>query len=59
MRTLTIVSLLSTAFLAGCGYKGPLEMPQAKAEAKQSGTLKVPEPPPERPVPAQSVPPPK
>lgn len=59
MRTLIIVTLLSIASLVGCGYKGPLYMPEAKADGKKSGTPAIPEPAPDRPTPAQAAPPPK
>ena len=55
----SILIALTGAFLAGCGYKGPLYVPAPKAESDRPGTLVRPEPPPERPVPAQSAPVPK
>ena len=58
MRSVISVGLL-TAFLSGCGYKGPLYVPAPGADAKNPGGIAAPETAPERPVPAQSVPAPK
>ena len=45
---------------AGCGYKGPLYLPEAKADARRSrAPLVLPEPAPERPVPAEAAPAPQ
>ncbi|HEY9445503.1 MAG TPA: lipoprotein [Burkholderiales bacterium] len=52
MRALLLILALSTA-LTGCGYRGPLYLPQSKPEAP---TLP---PPPERPTPSQETPAPK
>ena len=54
-----VLLLLAIAWLAGCGYKGPLYLPAPKPAAKAPGTLVTPEPPPGRPAPAEAVPPPK
>ena len=58
MRFLILIALIA-AFFAGCGYKGPLYVPGAKAEAKKPAAVVTPEPAPARPVPAESAPPPK
>jgi predicted small lipoprotein YifL len=54
-----LLLLLIAACLAGCGYKGPLFMPKAQAQAKKPGPLVTPEPPYERPVPSDAAPLPK
>jgi predicted small lipoprotein YifL len=58
MRTL-FCCLLIAAHLAGCGYKGPLFLPDTKAKARKPATIVLPEPAPDRPVPSESAPPPK
>lgn len=58
MRLFPVV-LLTLTFLAGCGYKGPLYIEKPKPEARKPATIVVPEPAPERPVPADAVPTPK
>lgn len=58
MRSASLL-LLAIACLAGCGYKGPLYLPTAKPTANAPGTLVTPEPPPERPAPADTIPAPK
>jgi len=52
MRALVLILALSTA-LAGCGYRGPLYLPQSKPKAPA-----LP-PAPERPTPSQETPPPQ
>jgi predicted small lipoprotein YifL len=54
-----ILVLVLTAYLAGCGYKGPLFMPKPGSQAKRPGSLVTPEPPPDRPLPAEAAPQPK
>ena len=54
-----IAIALAGALLSGCGYKGPLYVPASKAAATKPDTAVASEPAPERPVPAQSAPPPK
>ena len=51
MRTLVLIFALSIA-VAGCGYRGPLYLPQSKPKAPAS-------PPPERPAPPQEAPSPQ
>jgi predicted small lipoprotein YifL len=51
--------LLVAAHLAGCGYKGPLFLPETKAKAGKPATVVMPEPAPQRPVPSEAAPPPK
>ena len=51
--------LLIAATLAGCGYKGPLYLPESKAPAMKPVTVVSPEPAPDRPLPAEATPPPK
>ena len=46
-------------FLAGCGFKGPLYLPDGKTETRQPGPAATPDPAPDRPVPAEATPPPK
>ena len=71
MRLLPV--LLSLACLAACGYKGPLYLPQSKAEAAKpqaavnpaqtavnpTPAIVHPGPAPDRPVPAEAAPAPK
>jgi predicted small lipoprotein YifL len=45
------------AVLVGCGYKGPLYLPTAKAEAPRPSTVVTPDP--QRPLPAEAAPAPK
>ena len=54
MRLLPVL-LLSLAAPA-CGYKAPLYLPQAKAEAGKPAVAITPEPAPDRPIPAQAAP---
>lgn len=58
MRAFILIALAG-AFFSGCGYKGPLYVPAPKAAATKPETAVTPGPAPERPVPAQSAPPPK
>lgn len=58
MRAYILIAT-TAALLSGCGYKGPLYVPAPKAAATTPETVVTPEPAPERPVPAQSAPPPK
>ena len=59
MRLLLV--LLSLAWLAACGYKGPLYLPESKAAAGKPPAIVHPEPAPERPMltPAEAAPAPK
>ena len=57
MRLLLV--LLSLAWLAACGYKGPLYLPESKAAAGKPPAIVHPEPAPDRPVPAETAPAPK
>lgn len=58
MRQLSLLSLIAV-FMTGCGYKAPLFMPKPKSEAQKQGIVVVPEPAPDRPVPAEATPAPK
>jgi predicted small lipoprotein YifL len=52
-----IAALVVAIPLAGCGYKAPLYLPKPKPEGRSTPPAIVqPEPPPERPVPAESAP---
>lgn len=51
--------LLCLAHLGACGYKGPLYLPESKAEARKPPAIVHPEPAPDRPVPAAAAPAPK
>ena len=51
--------LLAALALGACGYKGPLYLPKPTAESAKPPVVVAPEPAPDRPVPAQSAPPPK
>ena len=55
------ISLLIACALGACGYKAPLYLPKPTANAGKPATTitPVPDPAPDRPVPAQSAPPPK
>jgi predicted small lipoprotein YifL len=55
----SILPLMLALCAGGCGYKGPLYFPEAKPGVKQPGPAIAPEPAPDRPVPAQSAPPPR
>ena len=51
--------LVFGVFLGGCGFKGPLYLPEGKTETRPPGPASTPSPAPERPVPAEAAPPPK
>jgi predicted small lipoprotein YifL len=56
MRELPLLVLMA-AVLAGCGYKAPLYLPQTKPEtAQKRGEPALPDPVPDRPVPAEAAP---
>ena len=54
-----LVLLVCGLFLVGCGFKGPLYLPEGKSETRPPGPAATPSPAPERPVPAEAAPPPK
>jgi hypothetical protein len=54
MRLLPVLLLCLAA--PACGYKAPLYLPKAKAEAGKPAVAITPEPAPDRPVPAQAAP---
>jgi predicted small lipoprotein YifL len=54
-----MLSLILVLGCPGCGFKGPLYLPEAKTSAQKNTASPVLEPAPDRPVPAQSAPPPK
>jgi predicted small lipoprotein YifL len=57
-----LLPLIAAFALAGCGFKGPLYMPQAKAAAQKPAapaTAPSIDPAPDRPAPSQSSPPPQ
>lgn len=54
-----VLVLLAAAYLAGCGYKGPLTLPKPQSETTKQRSVVTPEPAPDRPVPAEAVPPPR
>ena len=51
------ILLVALTCASACGYKGPLYLPQP--QSAKPATVVLPEPPPERPLPAEAVPPPK
>ncbi|MGE5523303.1 MAG: LPS translocon maturation chaperone LptM [Rhodospirillaceae bacterium] len=57
MRAYVLLSILMLA-CAGCGYRGPLYLPQSKPEAK-APPAPTPPAPPERPTPSEALPAPK
>lgn len=57
MRAFALLSLLMLG-CAGCGYRGPLYLPQSKPAAS-APPAPAPAAPPERPQPAQAIPAPK
>lgn len=52
-------ALVLATFLAGCGQKGPLYMPKAKAEPAKRGAIVKPAPAPGLPVPEDAAPAPR
>jgi predicted small lipoprotein YifL len=59
MKTRGLLVLLTVIALAACGYKGDLYLPDKKPGAAKKGAVVTPDPAPDRPVPAEAVPPPK
>lgn len=53
------IGALALACVAGCGYKGPLYLPDAKTKDGKPATVILPEPAPDRPIPSESAPAPK
>jgi predicted small lipoprotein YifL len=54
---LALTMLFTVTCACACGYKGPLYLP--KPPAGKPPTVVLPEPAPDRPLPAEAVPPPK
>ena len=54
-----VLVALAVVWLPACGYKGPLYLPKAKPDSAKSAPPVLPEPAPDRPVPAEAVPAPK
>ena len=57
-RALRLLALcLATAYLCGCGNKGPLYLPDSKPQARKPAEIVAPAP--ERPQPSEAVPSPR
>jgi len=57
MRLIPLAAAL--ALFVGCGYKGPLYLPDSKPEARKPGGGAVVDPARERPLPSDAAPSPK
>ena len=53
-----LTATVALALVAGCGYKGPLYLPDTKPQAAKPGGL-APDPAPQRSLPSEAAPAPK
>ena len=54
-----LTATVALVLVAGCGYKGPLYLPDTKPQAPKPGGLATPDPAPQRPLPSEAAPTPK